>query len=66
MAPPASVSCFARPRRLSYTPPHDLRAAPHPGPDLGADALDILTHDLGMDPKDIATLIASGAVAVPK
>ena len=48
--------------RLSATP----GAIQHTGPDLGADALDILTRDLGMDSDEIAPLLASGAVALPK
>ena len=48
--------------RLSATP----GAIQHTGPELGADALDILEHDLGLTRDAIEPLLASGAVVLPK
>ena len=47
--------------RLSATP----GAIQHTGPDLGADALDILINDLGLAQDAIEPLLASGAVRLP-
>jgi len=47
--------------RLSATP----GAIQHTGPDLGANTLDILQHDLGLAQDAIEPLLASGAVTLP-
>jgi crotonobetainyl-CoA:carnitine CoA-transferase CaiB-like acyl-CoA transferase len=47
--------------RLSATP----GVIHHTGPDLGADALDILQNDLGLAQDAIEPLLASGAVRLP-
>ena len=47
--------------RLSATP----GAIQHTGPDLGANALDILTNDLGLTRDAIEPLVASDAVRLP-
>jgi crotonobetainyl-CoA:carnitine CoA-transferase CaiB-like acyl-CoA transferase len=47
--------------RLSATP----GAIQHTGPDLGANTLDILQHDLGLAQDAIEPLLASGAVRLP-
>jgi crotonobetainyl-CoA:carnitine CoA-transferase CaiB-like acyl-CoA transferase len=48
--------------RLSATPGR----VRHSGPNLGADGLDVMTHDLGLAPAEIAALLASGALRLPK
>jgi formyl-CoA transferase len=48
--------------RLSATPGSVCRS----GPDLGADGLEILSHELGLSPQEIASLASGGAVCLPK
>ncbi len=48
--------------RLSSTP----GSVRHSGPDVGADGVDILTHDLGMPPDRVQALLAKGVAVHPQ